>query len=94
MDSVTATTVNAYEGSINVQTAGAIGTINAYDQATINFDLDPRAKVVTNPINVYSSSVTIRDAQKSVNSGTLSLNVNGAESVHVSHGANTTIVYT
>lgn len=94
MDSVTATTVNAYEGSINVQTSGAIGTINAYDQATINFDLDPRAKTVTNPINVYSSSVTIKDSQKSVNSGTLSLNVNGATSVNVSHGANTTIVYT
>jgi hypothetical protein len=60
----------------------------------LNFDADPRAKTVTNNINVYDSTVTINDNQKVVNSGTLSVNCNGVMSANINHGAITTQVLT
>jgi hypothetical protein len=93
-DSVTVTTVNQYAGTVNYSTNGTIGTINAYNKAIVNFDSDPRGITLTNPINVYSSLVTINDNQKRVNSGTLSITMNGAASVNYSHGANATLVLT
>ena len=79
---------------VNYNTAGTVGTINAYGKAIVNFDADPRAITVTNPINVYDASVTVNDAQKRVNSGVLSLDMNGNSSVNYSHGANSSIVIT
>ena len=94
LDSVTASTINCYAGAVNQNTTGTIGTVNLYGKSTLNADADPRAKTITNPINVFSSMVTVNDNQKTINSGTLSLAVNGATSVNVGHGANSTIVYT
>ena len=94
LDYVSVTTVNQYAGIVNYNTAGTVGTINAYGKAIVNFDADPRAITVTNPINVYDASVTVNDAQKRVNSGVLSLDMNGNSSVNYSHGANSSIVIT
>ena len=91
-DSVGITTVNQYAGIVNYNTNGTIGTINAYGKAVVNFDADPRAIILTNPINVYAATVTINDSQKRVNSGTLSLNMNGCASVVYNHGANSALV--
>lgn len=94
LDSVGVTTVNQYAGTVNYSTNGTIGTINAYAKAIVNFDADPRAITLTNPINIYSSGVTVNDSQKRVNSGTLSIAMNGASSVVYNHGANNTLVLT
>lgn len=93
-DAVTVTTVNCYAGTINANTTGTIGTVNLYGKAIFNADGDPRAKTITNPINVFSSGVTVNDNQQSINSGTLSLATNGATTVNVGHGANATMVFT
>ena len=93
-DAVAVTTINAYAGTINLSTTGTIGTINLYGKAVLNADADPRAKTVTNPINVFDSTVTILDSQKSINSGTLALAMSGIPSLTVNHGLNSGIVYT
>ena len=87
------TTLTAYGGTVFILTTGAITTMNLYGSAIIDCDSDPRGKTVTNPINVYSVAVTIKDNQKTVNSGTLSLTTGGLASVNVQHGANTAITY-
>ena len=93
-DAVTVTTVNCYAGTINVNTTGAIGTVHLYAKSILNVDGDPRAKTITNPIEVYSKDVTINDNQQSINSGTLTLATNGCTTVNVNHGANATMVFT
>jgi hypothetical protein len=93
-DSITVTTLNIYAGTVNWSSTGTIATINLYGKATLNADGDPRAKTVTNPINVYDSTVTITDSQKSINSGTLTLTTSGIQSLTVNHGLNSGIVYT
>ncbi|WP_397570666.1 hypothetical protein [Schlesneria sp. T3-172] len=93
-DAVEVTTINCYAGTVNLNTTGTIGTINLYGKSTLNADGDPRAKTITNPINVYAKDVTINDNQKSINSGTLTLATNGATTVNVGHGANATMEYT
>ena len=93
-DSVTVTTLNVYDGTVNLNSIGAIATINLYGAATLSADGDPRAKTITNPIEVFSESVSVIDTQHSINSGVLSLATNGCESVKVRHGGNTSIVYT
>jgi hypothetical protein len=93
-DSVTATTINVYAGTLNLNTVGTVGTINLYGSSTLTADGDPRAKTITNNIGVWSSGVTVTDSQKSINSGTLSMNLNGSPSVNFSHGGNATLVLT
>lgn len=91
---VTLATANVYNGTLFYCTTGVIGTINLFNRATFNANTDPRGKTITNPINVYSTTVTVLDDQKSINAGTLSINMNGMDTVNVSHGANTTLVLT
>ena len=93
-DAAAVTTLNVYGGTAVISTTGTIGTVNLYNAATLDADQDPRARTITNPINVYSSAVTVKDNQKAINSGTLSLNTNGALTVNVQHGGNTTMVFT
>lgn len=93
-DAATVTTLNAFAGTVVLSTTGTIGTINLYGNSVLDVDQDPRPRTVTNPINVFSRDVTIRDNQKVINSGVLSLNTHGAVSVHVEHGANTTMLFT
>jgi hypothetical protein len=93
-NAVTATTINSYAGTVAVNTIGTIGTINLYGSSTLSMDGDPRAKTFTNPINVYSSDVTVIDTAKTVNSGTLSIAMNGMPSVNYFHGGNATLVLT
>jgi hypothetical protein len=93
-DAVTVTTINCYAGTLNANTTGAIGTVHLYQKAIFNADGDPRAKTISNPIEVYSKDVTINDNQKTINSGTLTLATNGATSVNIGHGANATMVLT
>ncbi len=92
-DSATVTTLNVFAGTVNLSTNGTVETINLYGSATLNCDGDPRAKSVTNAINVYSASITVIDAAKTINAGVLSLALSGLTSVNVQHGANTSIVY-
>jgi len=91
---ITATTVNALNGTVIMSTTGTIGTINLYGSATLDCSRDTRGKTVTNPIKVYSENVTINDPEKTVNSGTLSLATSSLVGVNVAHGGNTTIVFT
>ncbi len=93
-DAAAVTTLNVYGGTAVISTTGTIATVNLYNSATLDANQDPRARTITNAINVYSSAVTIKDDQKAINSGTLSLNTNGATNVNVNHGGNATIVYT
>lgn len=93
VDSADVTTVNANAGTVELKSTGTIGTVNLYGSATLNCDGDPRPKTITNPINVYSSQVTITDTAKTVNAGELELATSGLASVNVNHGANTSIVY-
>lgn len=93
-DSAAVTTLNVFNGIAALNSTGTVGTVNLYNLAFLDADQDPRAKTITNPINVHDSGVTIRDNQKSINSGTLSLTTNGVESVNVQHGGNISIVFT
>lgn len=92
-DAATVTTLNAYGGTVAISSTGTIGTINAYGQAIIDADQDPRARTITNPINVYSTGVTVKDNQKAINSGTLSLATSGLASVNVQHGGNSGMTF-
>jgi hypothetical protein len=92
-DSAAVTTLNVYGGTVNYGTTGTIATINLYNQATLNADVDPRSKTITNAIGVYSTGVTVIDSAKTINSGTLTLAPSGLASVNVNHGQNTSIVY-
>lgn len=91
---VTLTTGNIHNGTLYCCTTGVIGTINLFNKATFNANTDPRAKTITNPINAFSTTVSVLDDQKTINSGTLSINMNGLNSVNFSHGANSTLVLT
>ena len=93
-DAAAVTTLNVFGGTAVISTTGTIDTINLYSNAVLDVDQDPRPRTVTNAINVHSKDVSIRDNQKVINSGTLSLNTHGAVSVHVEHGANTTMLFT
>ena len=95
LDAVAATTVNIQNGTLNYGTTGTIATIKLYNNAILNADFDPRAKAVTNNIEVYDDTVKIKDNSKTINSGTLSINMNGLQSFPgVEHGAQTTMVLT
>lgn len=89
-----ATTITALNGTVIVNSNGTIATVNLYNSAILNCDQDPRAKDITNPINVYDPTVTVIDNQKSINSGTLSLATSKLASVNVQHGGNTTMEFT
>jgi hypothetical protein len=89
-----ATTVNALNGTVNVNTTGTVATINLFNSSTLNFDADPRSKTVTNPIAVNDVGVTVKDNQKTVNSGTLTLALSSLNSWNVQHGGNLSAVYT
>lgn len=93
-DAAAVTTLTAYSGTVNLNSTGTLATLNLYGDATLNCNSDPRAKTITNAINVYGSKCSVIDDQKSINSGTLSLNTNGLQSWGVSHGGNTTASYT
>lgn len=92
-DSAAVTTLNVSAGTCNLNNTGTVATINIYGQSTLNADGDPRAKTITNPINVYSTMVTVIDNAKTINSGTLSLAPGGLSSVNVQHGQNTSMVF-
>lgn len=93
-DSAAVTTLNVMAGTVNFQSVGTVGTINLYNKATLDCSGDPRAKTVTNPINVYDSAVTVIDPQKTINSGVLSLATSDLVTVNVNHGGNSSIVFT
>ncbi len=93
-DSVTVTTLNVYAGTVAMNTSGTVGTVNLYGSATLTLDGDPRGKTITNPINVYSPSVSVTDTAKTVNSGIMSLAMNGVPSCNFFHGGNSSIVIT
>lgn len=93
-DSAAVTTLNVFGGTAVISTTGTFGTINLYGNAILDVDQDPRPRTITNPINVYSKDVSIRDNQKVINSGTLTLNTHGVVSVEVEHGANTSMLFT
>lgn len=88
------TTITALSGTIILKTTGTMPTINLYNNAVLDCDQDPRAKTVTNAINVFDEPVRIKDNQKTVNSGTLSLATSKLVRVNVEHGGNSTVVYT
>ncbi|MEI8017333.1 MAG: hypothetical protein WCH39_03985 [Schlesneria sp.] len=92
-DSAAVTTLNVFAGTVNLSTIGTVATINLYGSSTLSCDGDPRAKSVTNAINVYSTAVTVIDSAKTINGGVLTLAPSGLTSVNVQHGANTSIVY-
>lgn len=94
LDAVALTTLNAKNGTVNYGTTGTIATINLYGKAILNADVDPRAKTVTNNINAYDSTVRIIDNQKTINTGTLSINMQGNTTLNVEHGTQTTMVLT
>ena len=93
-DSVAMTTLNVYAGTVNLNSTGTIVSVNLYGSSILTCDGDPRAKTVTNPINVYTKDVTVTDTAKTVNSGVLTLNLNGCPSVNYYHGGNTSLVIT
>ena len=92
-DSAAVTILNVFAGTVNLNSIGTMATINLYGSATLNCDGDPRAKSVTNAINVYSTAVTVIDSAKTINAGVLTLAPSGLTGVNVQHGANTSIVY-
>lgn len=94
LDAITVTSLNVLAGTCNLNTSGTIGTITLDNQAILNCDGDPRGKTVTNPISVQNSGVSIVDSTKTVNSGTLSIALNGNGNCIVNHGAGTTLVMT
>lgn len=93
-ESAAITTLSAYAGTVQISTVGTIGTINLYGSATLTCDTDTRSKVFTNSINIYSPLVTVIDSAKTVNSGVLSLAMNGNPSVNFNHGGNSSLVIT
>jgi hypothetical protein len=93
-DAAAVTTLNVQAGTCFLNTTGTVATVNLYGQAILNADADPRAKTITNSINAYSSGVTVIDNQQSINSGTLSIALNGNANCIVQHGSGSTLVMT
>lgn len=93
-DAAAITTLNAYGGSVNFSSTGTLGTANLYGQTIFTCDQDPRAKTITNPINVYDARVQVIDSTKSINSGTLSINGEGIAACNFKHGGISTLVVT
>ena len=89
-----ATTITALNGTVVLNSTGTVTTLSLFNAAIFNCDSDPRAKDVTNPINVYDRNVTIKDNNKTINSGTLTLALSSLDQVNVFHGGNTSAVYT
>ena len=81
------TTLVADNGTVNYNSTGTLGTVTITGNAVLNFDFDPRAKTITNPILVYGNSASVSDNAKVVNSGTLSVTTNQTTYLNVSHGA-------
>jgi hypothetical protein len=88
-------TLNANGGSVLYNSTGTITTLNVRNDADVSFDADPRAVTITNTINMYGPSCRLRDNQKRVNAGVLTVATTGVETGQIEHDlTNTTIVLT
>lgn len=65
------TTASIDGGTLVYNSTGTLATARVSNDGFIDFDQDPRAKTVTNPINKYGDRSRIRDTNKVVNSGAL-----------------------
>lgn len=81
------TTLNVQGGNCVYNSTGTVATINLSNGAMLDFNQDPRAKTVTNPINLYGDATSIKDDGRRVNSGTLSVTTIQTTKLNVSHGA-------
>jgi hypothetical protein len=88
------TTLVADNGTVNYNSTGTLGTVTITGNAVLNFDSDPRAKTITNPILVYGNNASVSDNAKVVNSGTLSVTTNQTTYLNIAHGAGNVIVMT
>ena len=92
------TTVNAGEvttlyvqgGTAIYNSTGTLGTVTVSNGGVLEFDQDPRAKTVTNPIQIYGDKSSVKDNQKSVNFGVLSFVTNQTTMLNLFHGAGNT----
>lgn len=88
------TTINVNGGVFNQNATGTAGTINVRNEGLLDFDGDTRAKTVTNPITVTGKQARVRDNQKAVNSGVLTLTLTDALLSQVEHGTSNGVVAT
>jgi hypothetical protein len=88
------TTLTADNGTILYNSTGTLGTCILAGNATLSFDQDPRAKTLTNPIEVYGNSAIVADNNKVVNSGTLSVTTYLTTAINVQHGAGSAMTFT
>ncbi len=88
------TTLEVDGGTCYPNTTGTLATVTISNDATLNFDQDPRAKTITNPILVYGDKANVLDNQKVVNSGVLSVTANQTTAINVQHGSNNVMTFT
>jgi len=88
------TTINDNGGPFYYNSTGTPATINIRNDGVFSFDSDPRSVTVTNPINMYGPNAFLRDNQKRVNSGVLSVVTVGTPFQNIQHGVSNTISVT
>jgi len=88
IDAGAITTLNVQGGTVAYNSVGTLGTATVYGGGVLTFDGDPRAKTVTNPVNLTGPH-TLIDNQKVVNSGVLSF-VSAGVAPNVQHGISNT----
>jgi len=89
------TTLNANGGSVVYNSTGTLGTLNIRNDGAVSFDADPRGVTVTNTINMYGPSARLKDNQKRVSSGVLTVATTGTPAGNIEHDVtNTSIVLT
>jgi hypothetical protein len=81
------TTLDLQGGTAVYNSTGTLGSATISNNGVLDFDQDPRARTVTNPIQLYGDNATLRDNQKAVNSGVLSFKANKTTKLNVQHGS-------
>jgi hypothetical protein len=88
------TTLNVNGGTVVYNSTGTLATANVRNDGVLDFNQDPRGKTITNPINAYGPNAFVKDSQKNVNSGVLSLVTVGTPLANIDHSVSNTISLT
>jgi hypothetical protein len=88
------TTLKVQGGTAIYNSTGTLGTATVSNAGILDFNQDPRAKTVTNPIQVYGDVAKVQDDLKAVNSGVLSVTTNQTAKINVSHGSGSAMTFT
>lgn len=87
-------TLNANGGTVAYNSTGTLTTLNLHNDAAVTFDSDPRAVTVTNAITMTGPACSIRDNQKRINSGVLTLTLTDVDLGQIEHGSSNGAVIT